>query len=125
MKLFRAFILLCVVLLAAAGVYACAEEPGGWDMAFAMLERETGYTRDQLVGNQMVFEDGVWYFSVTIKDHPEDEDGLLIGEMDKDGNLIGMDGPEKISLETQLEEDLKSCFNREDCYIRLAEVCKA
>ena len=124
MKIFRKMMAVwMILLLAVTGSCSCAEESSEWDMAYATLEKETGYTRDQLIGNQMVFEDGVWYFSVTIRDHPEDEDGLLVGEMDSDGNLIGMDGPEKVGLERQLEEDLKSCFNRDDCYLRLAEVC--
>ena len=120
----KIFTVCIVLLLAAAGLCACAEESSEWDMAYAALEKETGYTRDQLIGNQMVFEDGLWYFSVTVKDHPEDEDGLLIGELDSNGNLLGMDGPSKITLESLLEDDLKSCFNREDCWKRLPEVCK-
>ena len=70
-----------------------------------------------------MFEEGQWFFCVTLKDHPEDNDGLIIGEMDSDGNLIGMEGPSKITLDELLENDLKSCFAREDCYLRLAEVC--
>ena len=120
----KIFTVCIVLLLAAAGLCAFAEEGSEWDMAYAALEKETGYTRDQLIGNQMAFEDGLWYFSVTVKDHPEDEDGLLIGELDSNGNLLGMDGPSKITVESQLENDLKSCFNREDCWKRLAEVCE-
>ena len=121
----KKIVTVCIVLLlAAAGLCACAEESSGWEMAYAALEKETGYTRNQLDPNQLVFEDGQWYFSVTVRDHPEDEDGLLIGEMDRDGNLLVLDGPSKITLESLLEEDLKSCFNREDCWKRLAEVCE-
>ncbi len=119
------FFAVCMtLLLAMSGTCACAEESDGWGMAYAALEKETGYTRDQLIESQLVFEDGEWLFSVIIKDHPEDEDGLLIGEMDSDGNLINLSGPEKINLDTQLENDLKSCFNREDCWRCLAEVCQ-
>ena len=118
------FFAVCMaLLLAMTGICACAEESSEWDMLYALLEKETGYTRDQLIGTQLVFEEGQWFFCVTLKDHPEDEDGLIIGEMDSDGNLIGMEGPSKITLEELLEDDLKSCFAREDCYLRLAEVC--
>ena len=118
------FFAVCMaLLLAMAGICACAEESSEWDMLYALLEKEAGYTRDQLIGTQLVFEEGQWFFCVTLKDHPEDNDGLIIGEMDSDGNLIGMEGPSKITLEELLENDLKSCFAREDCYLRLAEVC--
>lgn len=117
------FAICVVLLLAVAGIHSYAEENSEWDMLYAMLEKETGYTRDQLIGTQLVFEEGQWFFCVTLKDHPEDNDGLILGEMDSDGNLIGMEGPSKITLEELLENDLKSCFAREDCYLRLADVC--
>ena len=124
MKTFLKISAMCIaLLLAMAGICACAEESSEWDMLYALLEKEAGYTRDQLIGTQLVFEEGQWFFCVTLKDHPEDNDGLIIGEMDSDGNLIGMEGPSKITLEELLENDLKSCFAREDCYLRLAEVC--
>ena len=119
----KLFAVCMALLLAMSGTFACAEESSEWDMLYALLEKETGYTRDQLIGTQLVFEEGQWFFCVTLKDHPVDEDGLIIGEMDSDGNLIGMEGPSKITLEELLEDDLKSCFAREDCYLRLAEVC--
>lgn len=119
------FLTVCIaLLLAMAGLCACAEESSEWDMVYTLLEKETGYTRNQLIESQLVFEDGEWLFSVIIKDHSEDEDGLLIGEMDSNGNLINLSGPEKINLDTQLENDLKACFNREDCWLCLAEVCQ-
>ena len=124
MKTFLKISAMCIaLLLVTAGVCACAEESSEWDTVYALLEKETGYTKDQLLGNQLVFEDGEWLFSVTIKDHPADEDGLLVGEMDSNGNLLGLSRPEKINLEMQLENDLKPCFNRDDCYLRLADVC--
>lgn len=122
MKVFRKIFTVCFVFLLAIASTCSYAEDNAWDMVFEQLEKETGYTRDQVVGNQILFEDGEWLFSVTIKDHPDDEDGLLIGEMDADGNLISLTGPEKINLDTQLENDLKSCFNYDDCYLRLAEV---
>ena len=120
----KLFAVCMALLLAMSGTCSCAEKSNGWDMAYAALEQKTGYTRDQLIESQLVFEDGEWLFSVIIKDHPEDEDGLLIGEMDSNGTLINLSGPEKINLDTQLENDLKSCFNREDCWRCLAEVCQ-
>lgn len=103
---------------------AQAEESTGWALAFALIEKETGYMSSQLKKGNLVYGDGRWAFSVTIIDHPVDEDGLLVGEMDAAGNIISLSGPTKISLEQQLVNDLKNCFNREDCYLLLADVCK-
>ena len=107
--------------IAAAFIPAHADENGGWELAFAMLERETGYTREQLTPGQILEGGGTWDFSVFINEHPEDEDGMLLCEIDKNGNLLSITGPEKIGLETQLENDLKSCFRQDDCYARLAD----
>ena len=122
MKMMKRMMVLVLMMLLALGA-ACAGDEAGWDLAFALVERETGYTRDQVAPGQIVKEGKKWGFSVTINDHPEDEDGLLVFEMDQKGNLLSMEGPEKINLDRQLEMQLKDCFHREDCAWRLAEVC--
>ncbi len=103
--------------------FAVAEEDKGWELAFALIERETSYTRDQLEKVNLVYGNGQYAFSVKIIDHPADEDGLLVGEMDASGNKISLTGPEKIDIGAQIQSDLKGCFNRRDCYLLLAEVC--
>lgn len=123
MKTMRKITALALITVLALGTAFAYGESSGWDLAFAMLERETGITRDQADPCQIVHEDGVWGFSVKLKEHPEDEDGLLVCDMDKNGNMISIEGPEKINLERQLENDLKACFHREDCAWRMAEVC--
>ncbi len=89
---------------------------------YAIIREQRGYTREQLSVNQMEYSDGVWGFSVTVLDHPEDEDGLLVGEMDAAGNLMTLEGPQKTSLDRQLESDLKACFNRDEGYLLLPKV---
>lgn len=123
MSIMKRIITLVLVTAFALGAACASGEDSGWGLAFAMLERETGITRDQVDPCQIVHEDGVWGFSVKLKEHPEDEDGLLVCDMDKNGNMISIEGPEKINLERQLENDLKACFHREDCAWRMAEVC--
>lgn len=100
-----------------------AEESDGWTMALVLVEQEMGYSADELEKNNLVYSDGVWAFSVTIIDHPLDEDGLIVGQMDARGKKISLSGPSPISLEQQLVNDLKYCFNRDDCYLLLANVC--
>ena len=127
MKRFMAF---AVCLVLAVGMCSCAlagsakvSTSEAWDMAFALVERETGISRDLLRKGQIVYEDGVWGFSVVLLDPPEDEDGLYVGEMDNSGNLIELDYPSKINLDQQLERELKACFHRENSYLYLADVC--
>ena len=122
MKTMKRMLALFLVMVLTLGA-ACADDEAGWNLAYAMLERETGYTRDQLSPGQIMHENGQWAVSVTVIDHPEDEDGLLVCEMDDNGKLLSMEGPEKINLDRQLEMQLKDCFHREDCAWRLAEVC--
>ena len=117
----RFFSLFLVLLLALPCAAACAES-SDWDLAYSLMEKYTGYSRDQVRPGQLLYEDGMLSFSVVLKDHPEDEDGLLVFEMDGQNNLVSLEGPEKISLEQQLVAALKECFNREDCWQRLAGV---
>ena len=117
-RFFSMFLALLLVFSCAA---ACADS-GGWDLAYSLMEKYTGYSRDQVRPGQLLYEDGMLSFSVVLKSHPEDEDGLLVFEMDGQNNLVSLEGPEKISLEQQLVAALKDCFNREDCWLRLAGV---
>lgn len=89
---------------------------------YAIIQEQRGYAREQLRVNQMEYSDGAWTFSVTVLDHPEDEDGLLVGQMDAAGNVMMLEGPSKISLDRQLEIDLKGGFTREDGYLLLPKV---
>ncbi len=117
-------ILLVVVLaFTFAMSFALADDTQGWDLAFALIEKETGYTRDQLEKVTLVYGNGQYAFSVKIINHPADEDGLLVGEMDASGNKISLTGPEKIDIPEQIQRELKNCFNRRDCYLLLADVC--
>ena len=122
MRRFLAILLFCTI---AVNTFAIADDTQAWDLAFALIEKETGYTREQLEQVSLVDEDGTYAFSVKIIDHPADEDGLLVGEMDASGNKISLTGPEKIDIGEQIQRDLKNCFNQQDCYLLLADVCEA
>lgn len=123
----RSFVVLLALTLVFpvfSGRKALASDMDGWALALKLVEKETGYTADQLEKYSLVYGDGVWSFSVIVKDHPEDEKGLIVGQMDAWGNQISLELPTKISLNEQLERGLKSCFNRDDCYLLLAHVCE-
>lgn len=119
-----AILLVGLLTFVALPVVSQAEESDVWALALALVEQEMGYSADELEKNNLVYSDGVWGFSVTIIDHSLEEDGLIVGQMDASGKKINLSSPSKISLEQQLVNDLKSCFNREDCYLVLADVCK-
>lgn len=116
-------VLVVVLTFTFAMSFALADDTQGWDLAFALIEKETGYTRDQLEKVTLVYGNGQYAFSAKIINHPADEDGLLVGEMDASGNKISFTGPEKIDVGAQVQRDLKNCFNRRDCYLLLADVC--
>lgn len=118
-----AVLLAGLIICISLPVVSQAEESDAWTMALALVEQEMGYSADELEKNNLVYSDGAWAFSVTIIDHPLDEDGLIVGEMDARGKKISLSGPSHISLEQQLVNDLKYCFNRDDCYLLLANVC--
>ena len=123
MKTIMKAVILMMVMILAAGNAMAANDESEWNLAFDVLERETGLSRDEVRTSQIFYEDGIWSFSVVMKNHPEDEDGLLVFETDDNWNLISMEGPEKINLDRQLEIELKDCFHRDDCAWRMAEVC--
>ncbi|MDD2647888.1 MAG: hypothetical protein PHI27_03475 [Eubacteriales bacterium] len=88
------------------------------------LYAETGFSQEDFALSQLVSGNGEWSFSTTLKSHPEDEDGLYVGTLRANGALDILQKPSKISLDRRLETQLKECFNRDNCYIRLAEVCE-
>ena len=96
-------------------------EDEAWEKAFALVEQQTGYSKDQLKKNQILDGDDIWYVTIVLKKPLEDEDGLYYVEMDNDGKLISLILPSKIFLESQLERDIQACFYCEDSYLLLAE----
>ena len=123
MKPMKKVIALIMIMLLVAENAMAANDENEWNLAFDVLERETGLSRDEVKTYQIFYEDGIWSFSVVMKNHPEDEDGLLVFETDENWNVISMEGPEKINLDRQLEIELKECFHQDDCAWRMAEVC--
>ena len=70
MSIMKRIITLVLVTAFALGAACASGEDSGWDLAFAMLEREKGITREQADPCQIVHEDGVWGFSVKLKEFP-------------------------------------------------------
>ena len=78
MKTIMKAVILMMVMILAAGNAMAANDESEWNLAFDVLERETGLSRDEVRTSQIFYEDGIWSFSVVMKNHPEDEDGLLV-----------------------------------------------
>lgn len=108
----------CIASLASTGRIS---EEEAWEKAFALVEEQTGYSRDQMKKNQILDGDGIWYITIVLRNPPEDKDGLYYVEMDNAGKLISLTGPSMMSLESQLERDVQGCFNCDDCYLLLAD----
>lgn len=63
----RFFSLFLVLLLALSCAAACAEG-SDWDLAYSLMEKYTGYSRDQVRPGQLLYEDDMLSFSVILKD---------------------------------------------------------
>ena len=108
----------CIASLASTGRIS---EEEAMEIAFALVEDQTGYSRDQMKENQILDGDDIWYVTIVLRNPPEDEDGLYYVEMDYTGKLISLTGPSGLNLESQLERDVQGCFDRADCYLLLAD----
>ena len=115
------FTMICICSMALSDSSKLTEDEA-WEKAFALVEEQTGYTRDQLRKNQILDGDDIWYVTIVLKKPLDDEDGLYYVEMDNEGKLINLTYPSKIFLESQLERDVQACFNCEDSYLLLAGV---
>ena len=107
------FTMICICSMALSDSSKLTEDEA-WEKAFALVEEQTGYTRDQLRKNQILDGDDIWYVTIVLKKPLDDEDGLYYVEMDNEGKLINLTYPSKIFLESQLERDVQACFNCED-----------
>lgn len=117
--------LLCVLMALGSILLAASAlaESDAWARIYDALER-LGYPAEDLQPGQCASDANGTTFSVIIRDHPADEDGLLVGVITPSGDLQILQTPGKIILDRQLETELKACFNRDDCYLLLPEVCR-
>ena len=44
-------------------------EDEAWEKAFALVEQQTGYSKDQLKKNQILDGDDIWYVTIVLKKH--------------------------------------------------------
>ena len=117
-------LLLCLLCLTLLPLAALAE---GYDdilpRIYEKVEWATGLTADAFDAYNVVGDAEVgWSFSLRLKEHPEDEDGLWHGELTPDGELLHLREPQKISPYLQAMYQVLGCLRTEDCYLRLPEV---
>ena len=85
-------------------VFAYAEAP--MDQIYQYVEEQLGYTREELTLNQTAeTEEGGLVFSLKLKEADPATNGLVIGELDAQGNFIRLEGPQTIDLRTQYVND--------------------
>lgn len=107
LKIMAVLLVLCLTL-----PFAALAEP----METGMKEKACQVLREQLgLGEESVtYEQGgkfwegetpVWSFTFVLKEHPEDEDGLILVDFSLDGALLSVTTSQKISLHEQLTND--------------------
>ena len=76
------------------------------DQIYQYVEEQLGYTREELTMNQTAeTEEGGLVFSLKLKEADPATNGLVIGELDSQGNFIRLEGPQAIDLRTQYVND--------------------
>lgn len=92
------------VLLVCGSVAGFAETQ--LDQIYQYVEEQLGYTQEELTLNQTAeTEEGGLVFSLKLKEADPATNGLVIGELDAQGNLIRLEGPQGIDLFTQYLND--------------------
>ena len=115
--------LLCLLMLPAL---ALAEDKADlWAHIRALVEAECDlgprtYAPHQLNGSK---EEG-WQFSVYLPHQPEGDDGLIKGTLSPSLELLSLDRPQRYAVWAQAFDEVSSCFDQEDCYLRLAQAVK-
>ena len=118
-------VLLCAVMLfTAAGMTPARAETDLWETAFEVLEEKTGLSEEAFIRKQLASSsDGSFSFSVELKEHSEESNGLYIASVEADGTVSYWEEPSDIPWFEQLQTDMKSCFRNDNCYELLYE-CK-
>ena len=113
----RLMILLMMTVLLVCGSMAGFAETQ-LDQIYQYVEEQLGYTREELTLNQTAeTEEGGLVFSLKLKEADPATNGLVIGELDAQGNLIRMEGPQEIDLLTQYVNDWqKNRFHYDTLY---------
>lgn len=113
----RRFLVLALLMLLAFPSHSLGEE-ATTEKIFSLVEQQLGYTKDQLSVNQIQeTTEGGLAFSLKIKDADPTTNGLIIGMLDKAGNLVEIKGPQSIDLRRQYQRDwVASHFSYEDIY---------
>ena len=113
----RLMILLMMTVLLVCGSMAGFAETQ-LDQIYQYVEEQLGYTREELTLNQTAeTEEGGLVFSLKLKEADPATNGLVIGELDAQGNFIRLEGPQAIDLRTQYVNDWqKNRFHYDTLY---------
>ena len=114
-------ICLCLLMLP---LTALAGEKEVWARIDELMPQQVGYSPDMYRhGNLVGDPDNGWTFSITLNEHPEDEDGLLCYLLTPEGELVHERGPYKLTLNQQAANALRDCFGS-DGYLKIAETAQ-
>ena len=108
MKKGKAIALVMTAILAvSSAAYAATSEAKAKELMYQYCEEQLGYSKEALEPyNFMRTEEGGWVFSLKVKDADPTTNGLVIGEIAEDGQLVALEGPKPIPIHEQLREAL-------------------
>ena len=123
-----ALLLIFSVLLTATPALADMTESEALAAVYDICDRFYGLLPEDLVLNQMGFseETAVWTVSLTRTDHADNTSGLYVIQLDAEGRLLQIDGPQSRNLAQQIGHDVQLCVDQpnveepEHCYVRVA-----
>jgi len=97
----RVMVFICLTVLPIT-VFAGSNQNEIQEAFYGYCETELGYTRDEVMPyNIAQSDDGTWIISLLVKNPDPATNGLILGHLDKDGDIISIQGPTAASLKQQ------------------------
>lgn len=113
----KLMVIICLAVLPIT-VFAGTNQKEIQEAFYVYCEKELGYCKDEVMPyNIAQSEDGTWIISLLVKNPDPETNGLILGQLDKDGGLISIQGPTAVSLKQQFGDAFaKASWHYQDMY---------